>query len=101
MDTNEPLVLEDKDGEQGPPPNKSYPVSKALLQLDEIPAMTLGRSRKDDQIVYENADGPSASNAIGVEVSVLEVGRSVHFLVKNSVPIQLLLDERLIELSAG
>ena len=31
MDTDEPLVLEDKDDAKGPPPNKSYPVPKHLL----------------------------------------------------------------------
>ena len=37
MDTDEPLVLEDKDDASGPPPNKSYPVPKALLpQLSEF-----------------------------------------------------------------
>ena len=37
MDTDEPLVIEDKDGELGPIPNRSYKVPKHLLpQLSEF-----------------------------------------------------------------
>ena len=37
METDEPLVIEDKDGELGPPPNRSYKVPKSLLpQLSEF-----------------------------------------------------------------
>ena len=31
MDTDEPLVLEEREDAKGPPPNRSYPVPKALL----------------------------------------------------------------------